>query len=173
MRSKPLALAVLAAATLTGSGCGRLRFADRPCVWQVDDKRPIAEPEGRDYLIIQYFADVFAMRRLERTLALPDLEPAHDVNAMEEVPDSTWFENRIGRSVNIDHQVGHGTPADNIRSVVRRRDRDPRTAGSRGRSVLGVREKNSPTPCRCRRPSSSDRSTGGATARWGVLKLRR
>jgi len=108
MSASKLSRVVLLATALVGGGCGRLRFADRPCVWQVDDKRPIAEPKSRDYLVIQYFADVFAMRRLERALALPDLEPAHDVNSMEEVPDSTWFENRIGRRTITPEEAARG-----------------------------------------------------------------
>lgn len=84
-------------ATLATSGCGgTLRFEDRPPVWKVDDRKGIPEPEEREFLKLAYFPDVFVLRRSERLLAFPDREHAHDVNSMDEVPDSSWFENRIG-----------------------------------------------------------------------------
>lgn len=90
-----MAAALIAA--LGSQGCGGPRFRDQHVVWSVDDMRSIEEPEEREYLRFQYFADIFALRRLEKALALPDREPAWDVNALEEVPDSSWFQNRIGR----------------------------------------------------------------------------
>ncbi|MEJ7730697.1 MAG: hypothetical protein WKG00_15950 [Polyangiaceae bacterium] len=90
-------LALLGAAALGLGGCAsELRFKDQPVIWRVDDARHIAEPEENEYLKLQYFADIFAMRRLNRSLELHDHETAHDINALDEVPDSTWFENRIG-----------------------------------------------------------------------------
>jgi hypothetical protein len=41
-------------------------------------------------------ADVIAVRALTRAMELRDREPARDTNALDEVPDSTWFTNRIG-----------------------------------------------------------------------------
>lgn len=92
-----LALALLGTAAAALGGCGSaLRFKDQPIVWRVDDSRHIAEPEENEYLKLQYFADLFAFRRLNRSLELRDHETAHDINAVDEVPDSTWFQNRIG-----------------------------------------------------------------------------
>jgi hypothetical protein len=90
-----LALLALAAPALGGCATG-LRFKDQPVVWRVDDARHIPEPKENEYLKLQYFADIFFMRRLDRALELRDHEPAHDTNALDEVPDSTWFQNRIG-----------------------------------------------------------------------------
>jgi hypothetical protein len=84
---------LLAALTCCASGP---RFRDAPPVWRVDDDRDISEPSEREYDAKEYFANVFVIERLDRTLQLKDREPAHDVNALEEVPDSTWFHNRIG-----------------------------------------------------------------------------
>lgn len=85
----------------TASCAGNARFADRPVVWRVDDARAIPEPEEIEFHRIPYYLDQLALRRLTRSLELPDTEPAHNTNAMDEVPDSTWFQNRIGvRSVN-------------------------------------------------------------------------
>jgi hypothetical protein len=102
---------VIAAASLglaVTTGCGSLRFRDQPVVWEVDDARTIEEPEEREYLKLAYFADVFALRRFERTLALPNEEPAHNANAMEEVPDSTWFQNRMSRRVYTPVELARG-----------------------------------------------------------------
>jgi hypothetical protein len=79
------------------SGCASSpRFRDAPPIWRVDDDAHIAEPSEREYDAKEYFANIFVMKRLDRTLQLKDREPAHDVNALEEVPDSSWFENRVG-----------------------------------------------------------------------------
>lgn len=97
-----------AIAIALGAGCGGLRFRDQPVVWSVDDERAIHEPEEREYFALPYFADLFALRRLERAMALRDLEPAWNVNALEEVPDSTWFENRLGRREMTPQEIARG-----------------------------------------------------------------
>jgi hypothetical protein len=91
-------LAVFACAAMALGGCAHaVQFKDQAVVWKVDDAHPIAEPEENEYLKLQYFSDVFALRRLDRALELRDHEPAHNSNALDEAPDSTWFQNRIGR----------------------------------------------------------------------------
>lgn len=72
------------------------RFKDRPIVWKVVDSRNVAEPEERPFDRLALGFDWFVGRRATRALELPDKEPAHNTNALDEVPDSTWFENRIG-----------------------------------------------------------------------------
>lgn len=105
-RSSSGAIVALAGAL---SGCAHApRFKDQPVVWRVDDARPTAEPEENEYLKLQYFADIIALRRLERTLELRDHEPAHNTNALDEAPDSTWFENRIGRRAVSAAEVARG-----------------------------------------------------------------
>ncbi|MEO5731834.1 MAG: hypothetical protein ABI134_25015, partial [Byssovorax sp.] len=69
---------VLAAAALLGGCAHAPRFKDQSVVWKVDDASAIAEPEENEYLKLQYFADVFALRRLDRALELRDHEPAHN-----------------------------------------------------------------------------------------------
>ncbi len=78
------------------SACGAGRFKDQPAVWSVRDQRDIPEPEEREFSKYAAGMDWFVGRRLTRSLELPDSEPAHDTNALDEVPDSTWFQNRIG-----------------------------------------------------------------------------
>ena len=77
------------------TGCAA-RFADRPIVWEVDDDLPIEVPDEREYIAAPYFADAFVTRAVPHALGLPSHHRARDVNALGEVPDSTWFTNRIG-----------------------------------------------------------------------------
>lgn len=71
-------------------------FADQPIVWRVVDQQDIAEPEATNFHFVASALDWYALRRLTRSLELRDREPAHNVNALDEVPDSSWFTNRIG-----------------------------------------------------------------------------
>ncbi len=82
---------------MVAGGCqAHTRFLDQPIVWKVDDQKDIEEPEERPFVAIAQGLDWFVARRLNRTLELRDLELAHNINAMGEVPDSSWFTNRIG-----------------------------------------------------------------------------
>lgn len=98
---------VIAALGLVGCAGGPT-FADRPIVWRVDDTRSIPEPETREFRVYRYYAQGLFLRRLTRTLELPDQQPAGNTNALDEVPDSTWFENRIGRRTLSPEEVARG-----------------------------------------------------------------
>ena len=79
------------------------RFKDQPIVWRVDDRHDTPPLEEREFLVHQYAADIFALRRLTRAAEVHGRTPARDTNALDEVPDSTWFTNRIGvRTVSPD-----------------------------------------------------------------------
>lgn len=71
-------------------------FRDQPVVWKVADRLDIPEPTERAYNPKEYFTRIFFLDRVDRLLQLPDEEPARNTNALDEVPDSTWFQNRIG-----------------------------------------------------------------------------
>ncbi|RYZ05871.1 MAG: hypothetical protein EOO73_18335 [Myxococcales bacterium] len=93
MRAWPSVLCLAALAC----GCASSpRFRDAPPIWRVDDDQNIPEPSEREYDAKEYFANIFVIKRLDRTLQIKDREPAHNVNALEEVPDSAWFQNRLG-----------------------------------------------------------------------------
>ncbi len=86
---------------LAMAGCASApRFRDAPPIWRVDDDQSIAEPSERKYDAKEYFANIFVIERINRLLELRDQEPAGNANSLDEVPDSTWFQNRLGvRSV--------------------------------------------------------------------------
>ncbi|MFT5433216.1 MAG: hypothetical protein ACI9OJ_003921 [Myxococcota bacterium] len=78
------------------TGCATPRFKDQAIVWRVDDARAIPEPAEREFLVKRYMADVFVLRRIPRAMELRPTRPAANTNALDDVPDSTWFQNRIG-----------------------------------------------------------------------------
>jgi hypothetical protein len=88
--------AVVLAAMGAASCAGGTRFVDRPAVWRVNDAKNIPEPEAASFYRIPYYADQLLFRRVTRSLELPNTEPARNTNAVDEVPDSSWFTNRIG-----------------------------------------------------------------------------
>jgi hypothetical protein len=81
-----------------------VRFANAPPVWRVSDRTPLDEkPAEREYNRSLYHTDGFVVRRTTRAMDMPDPVRARDVNSLDEVPDSTWFTNRIGvRDVSIE-----------------------------------------------------------------------
>ncbi|MEZ4229153.1 MAG: hypothetical protein R3B89_08320 [Polyangiaceae bacterium] len=81
---------------LLGCAGSQERFKDRPIVWRVDDTRNIPPPDEREFFPLPFGSDVFIHGQLTRALSLPDREPAWNTNALDEVPDSSWFTNRIG-----------------------------------------------------------------------------
>lgn len=80
------------------------RFANAPPVTRVDDRRDVAvKPTEREFIHDLYHYDGNVQRRLTRALELPRTQRALGVNALDEVPDSTWFTNRIGvRDLTLD-----------------------------------------------------------------------
>ena len=91
-------LAALAvAACSTPAGVPRARFANAPPVTAVDDRRDVpSKPAKREYNISLYRLDSYVYRYVTRALEVQAPQRAGGVNALDEVPDSTWFTNRIG-----------------------------------------------------------------------------
>ncbi len=93
-----------------GLGCGSsspvgtIRFQTAAPVWRVDDKVPQEkQPSERGFWRNLYKVDGAFARRTTRALELRGDKPALDINALGEVPDSTWFTNRIGmREMSLD-----------------------------------------------------------------------
>jgi hypothetical protein len=79
---------------------GRTRFQNVPIVWRVDDRRPIAEkPEERKFHRRYTVLNNAIVEPIDRTLAVPDPVYAQNINALDEVPDSSWFDNRLLRGL--------------------------------------------------------------------------
>jgi hypothetical protein len=96
---------VLLGAAVVAPACadvpGRLRFDNAPPHWRVDDQGPIALP--RETFAPRYDVDFWFYRPVRHVLEVPEPRTALDVNSLGEVPDSTWFTNRIGvRDLSVD-----------------------------------------------------------------------
>lgn len=100
---------LIAACALLSSACASTpRFQDRPIVWNVDDTRDIPEPEENVYRLHLYFANIFLLRRATRAMELHTSRPAKSTNALDEVPNSSWFHNRIGVREMTPEEVAKG-----------------------------------------------------------------
>lgn len=94
-----LARALTVASSLAGCGSSAAFFPPREPLWRDDDRHPFA---GK--LKPYYSPDEWD--RLEKSFVLPLSDAlavrtkgaAVNVNALDEVPDSSWFENRLSRS---------------------------------------------------------------------------
>lgn len=104
------ALALVLALTGVACGTGPV-FRDAPVVWRVDDTRDIPEPAPREFDPKQYYAQIFVLDQVDRALQLPDEEPAWNTNALDEVPNSTWFQNRIGARTITPQEAARGHEA--------------------------------------------------------------
>jgi hypothetical protein len=104
-----LSIRLAASLAAAAAGCAApdipaARFANAPPVGQVDDRRDVpARPAERAFIHALYHYDGTVQRRLTRAMELPRPQRALGVNALDEVPDSTWFTNRIGvRDLTLD-----------------------------------------------------------------------
>lgn len=99
MRSEVLPLAASLAALLAGCGAGAFqRFPETDPMWVDDDMRPFAErPEEYFSPFAWDGADQMFFGPMSAFLAVRPGGEAVNVNAVDEVPDSSWFQNRIGR----------------------------------------------------------------------------
>lgn len=92
-----LAGALLVSACAGPSTVGRLRFKNQAPVWKVNDRLKVStKPEERPFRRMLYFFDAYFFRALTEAMEMKEPVPALNVNSLGEVPDSTWFTNRIG-----------------------------------------------------------------------------
>ncbi len=94
--------AALAIGLLAGSSCGGglRQFPNRSPMWRDrGDFEPFApKPARYESPAIWDTMDNLVFGPLSRVLAIEQSSEAVDVNALDEVPDSSWFTNRLGRS---------------------------------------------------------------------------
>ena len=112
MRTLTLLLTLAVAACGSASPVGRVRFVNAPPVTRVNDrvdtpKQPKENPFYRPYY---HFTSYLLLAR--RALNLTRDRRALGVNSLDEVPDSTFFTNRIGvRPMSID-EFAQGAPGE-------------------------------------------------------------
>jgi hypothetical protein len=70
--------------------------SNAPAVQLVDDRRTCRNKTPQQSVLALYHFDGIFYRAFSRTLELPRTTRALGVNALDEVPDSTWFTNRVG-----------------------------------------------------------------------------
>jgi hypothetical protein len=98
----------LAAALVLAAGCARgvprARFVNAPIAWEVDDRHDVPErPATETYYSGVYHLEHGLVRHFTDPMELKTPAHALNVNALDEVPDSTWFQNRIGvRNMTVD-----------------------------------------------------------------------
>jgi hypothetical protein len=97
MAMRPLWIACLLAGCASAPVVPEVRFANAPVAVAVNDRLDVKRaPHNRLFLPDTYVWDGTIGRRISRALELPRDRRALGVNALDEVPDSTWFTNRIG-----------------------------------------------------------------------------
>ncbi|HEX7842735.1 MAG TPA: hypothetical protein VF469_34920 [Kofleriaceae bacterium] len=95
---------VLAAGCAATPEVPPVRFANAPVVVRVDDRRNVpVPPVERPFYLSFYNYNGVVQRPLTRAMELLPPQRALGVNAFDDVPDSTWFTNRIGvRNMTLD-----------------------------------------------------------------------
>ena len=89
-------LTVLLVACAGTPPAGTVRFANQPPVWRVDDRKDVPkQPAKRDFYRYSYHFNTY-YERTKRAFELRRDRRALGVNSLDEVPDSTWFTNRVG-----------------------------------------------------------------------------
>ena len=114
-----IALAWAVAAGTAAAGEPPLR--DAPVVWEIDDRGDIPLPKERDPNLLRDGIDesffdpigrLFNPSRLIRKAGTPfgadHVAPASNVNSLDEVPNSSWFTNRIGLRPMTPEEVARG-----------------------------------------------------------------
>jgi hypothetical protein len=102
--------AVVCALSLGGlAASAAAELVDAPVVWYADDRRPIPMPAERDPNLTWDYVNETVVRWASRTtdpgrvvrrigtaFGRDHVQAAPNVNALDEVPNSSWFTNRIG-----------------------------------------------------------------------------
>jgi hypothetical protein len=91
-----ISLAFLATGCASTEKSPRIKFSDQEVIWEAGDNQKISEPKEQEFMLAEYFGGIFLERPITRNLELRHSTPAKNTNALDEVPNSTWFTNRIG-----------------------------------------------------------------------------
>ena len=95
----------------TASACApavNARFRDAPIVWKMNDDQNIARPAERVVSASELIANAAIFDPMVRVFDHRRKRPAANVNALDEVPDSTWWQNRISAGPMTPARVARG-----------------------------------------------------------------
>ncbi len=93
MKALPIVLVML----ITGCGAAATRSVAGPPLWDDPDRHPFRPaPQPYDSPLVWDMVDDTAFRQASRLLAVDPGGEALNVNSLDEVPNSSWFTNRIG-----------------------------------------------------------------------------
>lgn len=96
---------------LLASGCGGAlpRMADAPVLWVDPDRQPFGPAPAERYVSWRYDAiDQTFLRPTSELFAFRPRRESINVNALDEVPSSSWFENRMGATPMTPEEVARG-----------------------------------------------------------------
>ncbi|HEY1419043.1 MAG TPA: hypothetical protein VGF41_14130 [Myxococcaceae bacterium] len=95
--------------TLLGCSSGPRHFSTAPVLWSDEDRRPFQPRPEETYVPIYWDgADHIFFRPISHAFLLQTGREAVDVNAMDEVPDSSWFVNRLSRQRMSAEEIARG-----------------------------------------------------------------
>ena len=93
-----------------GSALEKIRFQNKEPVTFVNDRKDTpVEPEKNPFVRYYYHTGSYMALPLRETLGFNGGKRAQNTNALDEVPNSTWFQNRIGVRNMAPEEVGTGT----------------------------------------------------------------
>ena len=103
----------LVASVISCVGDGVRRFPVRDPIWVDPDTGSIAaKPAPRKAGWYENISDSTVLRPVSRALRIPLPTPALNVNSLDEVPNSSWFTNRLGASPMTPEEAARGACAD-------------------------------------------------------------
>ena len=108
-RGPALARALALAVSWLLACSGPRPFSTKPVLWDDDDRRPFSPQPEQSYVPLYWDGvDHIFFRPFARMWLLETGHPARNVNALDEVPDSSWFTNRLGRGPMTVEEIGRG-----------------------------------------------------------------
>lgn len=120
LRSALQSLVLLGTSALVFAACSgpSIRaFPNEEALWDDTDTQHVEESPSIYFSGLAWdFVDQTFFRSMNRYLRVDDTRPAVNVNAMDEVPDSSWFENRLGwRDLTVEEARRGACPEDTLR----------------------------------------------------------
>lgn len=144
MGSRRIVEIFVLATALAACGHTMRPFSARPIVWEDADRKPFSKkPEPYASPLGWNGADKTLLMPVTDALSLKLGREAVDVNAVDEVPDSSWFANRLSRSPMTPEEMARGQcqglpPDQDFPWTVTSAKLEGQTAGVRIRSASGV-----------------------------------